>query len=156
MSWRRDDPRTWGGAMAAKPRILLVDDDRELVRVLTMVLEDAGYEGLSAGDQQQALATAAAERPDAIVLDVMMPEGTEGFHVVWHLRRQPEPYFQNVPIVILSAIHGTTPLRFSPDSGDGTYQAGEYLPVQGFVDKPIEPAVLVAEVRRVLAAVRAP
>ena len=141
--------------MAAKPRVLLVDDDRELVRVLTVVLEDAGYETLSAGDQHQALAAAASERPDLIVLDVMMPEGTEGFHVVWHLRRRPEPYFQNVPIIILTAIHGTTPLRFYPDSGDGTYQAGEYLPVQGFVDKPVEPAELVAEVRRVLAARRA-
>ncbi len=139
--------------MAEKTRILLVDDDRELVRVLTMVLEDAGYEVLSAGDQHQALAMAATERPDLIVLDVMMPEGTEGFHVVWHLRRRPEAYFQSVPIIILTAIHGVTPMRFYPDSGDGTYQAGEYLPVQGFVDKPVEPAGLVAEVRRVLTAV---
>jgi CheY-like chemotaxis protein len=140
--------------MAPKPRILLVDDDRELVRVLTIVLEGAGYEVVPAYDAQQALATADTARPDLIVLDVMMPEGTEGFHVVWHLRRRPGAYFQSVPIIILTAIHGTTPLRFYPDSGDGTYSAGEYLPVQGFVDKPVEPAALVQEVQRVLGAVR--
>jgi CheY-like chemotaxis protein len=144
--------------MAGKPktRILLVDDDHELVRVLTMVLEGAGFEVLAAFDAHEALAAAASERPDLIVLDVMMPEGTEGFHVVWHLRKRPEPYFQSVPIVILTAIHGTTPLRFYPDSGDGTYRAGEYLPVQGFVDKPVEPAALLAEVQRLLAAGRTP
>lgn len=140
--------------MAPKPRILLVDDDRELVRVLTIVLKEAGYEVVPAYDATQALATADTARPDLIVLDVMMPEGTEGFHVVWHLRRHPGPYFQSVPIIILTAIHGTTPLRFYPDSGDGTYSAGEYLPVQGFVDKPVEPAALVQEVQRVLGAVR--
>jgi CheY-like chemotaxis protein len=140
--------------MAPKPRILLVDDDRELVRVLTIVLKEAGFEVTPAYDAAQALATADTARPDLIVLDVMMPEGTEGFHVVWHLRRHPGPYFQSVPIIILTAIHGTTPLRFYPDSGDGTYSAGEYLPVQGFVDKPVEPAALVQEVQRVLGAVR--
>lgn len=139
-----------------KPRVLLVDDDRELVRVLTMVLEGGGYEVMAAFDAHQALAAATSERPDLIVLDVMMPEGTEGFHVVWHLRKRSEPYFQTVPIVILTAIHGTTPLRFYPDSTDGTYQAGEYLPVQGFVDKPVEPAVLLAEVQRLLATGRSP
>jgi CheY-like chemotaxis protein len=138
--------------MAGKTKILVVDDDRELVQVLTRVLEGAGYEVVPAFDAHEALATAAAGRPDLIVLDVMMPEGTEGFHVVWHLRKRAEPYFQKVPIIILTAIHGTTPLRFYPDSTDGTYQAGEYLPVQGFVDKPVEPADLVAEVQRVLAA----
>lgn len=139
-----------------RARVLLVDDDRELVRVLTLVLEGAGYEIVAAFDAQQGLAAAASERPDLIVLDVMMPEGTEGFHVVWHLRKRPEPYFQTVPVIILSAIHGTTPLRFYPDSGDGTYQAGEYLPVQGFVDKPVEPAALLAEVQRLLPAGRSP
>jgi CheY-like chemotaxis protein len=142
--------------MAGKPTILLVDDDRELVQILTMVLEGAGYEVVQAFDAPEALGAVADKRPDLIVLDVMMPEGTEGFHVVWHLRRRPEPYFQHVPIIIATAIHGTTPLRFYPDSGDGTYQAGEYLPVQGFVDKPIEPDALMAEVERVLAAVRGP
>ena len=135
----------------AQAKILLVDDDPDLVHVLTLVLERRGYQVVSAGDPARALVLAASERPDLIVLDVMMPEGTEGFHVVWSLRNREDAYSQQVPIVMLTAIHGKTSLRFYPDSADGTYQAGEFLPVQGFVDKPVDPNALVAEVERVLA-----
>lgn len=135
----------------AHAKILLVDDDADLVHVLTLVLEGRGYRVVSAQEPERGLEVADGERPDLIVLDVMMPEGTEGFHFVWKLRNRPDTYFQSVPIVMLTAIHQRTPLRFYPDSGDGTYQAGEYLPVQGFVDKPVEPGALVREVERVLA-----
>ena len=142
--------------MPDRTKILVVDDDRDLVDILTMVLNNHGYDTVEAYDAPQCLAKADEERPDLIVLDVMMPEGTEGFHVVWSLRNRPEPYFHNVPIIMLTAIHQKTPLRFYPDSGDGTYAAGEYLPVQGFVDKPVEPRDLVSEVQRVLAIGREP
>lgn len=142
--------------MADRTKILVVDDDRDLVDILTMVLQNYGYETVQAYDAPQGLAKAEEEYPDLIVLDVMMPEGTEGFHVVWNLRNRPEAYFQNVPIIMLTAIHQKTPLRFYPDSADGTYAAGEYLPVQGFVDKPVEPRDLVSEVQRVLAIGREP
>jgi two-component system, OmpR family, response regulator len=137
-------------------KILVVDDDRDLRDILQIVLDDAGYEVVSAGSGPEGMEVADRERPDLILLDVMMPEGTEGFHVVWNLRNRPEPYFHDVPIVILTAIHQRTPLRFYPDAGDGTYEAGEYLPVQGFVDKPIEPEALLTEVARVLATGRSP
>jgi CheY-like chemotaxis protein len=142
--------------MNEKAKILVVDDDRDLVDILTMVLEGGGYQVVSALDASQGLIQAEAERPDLIVLDVMMPEATEGFHVVWNLRRREEAYFLDVPIIILTAIHQSTPLRFYPDTGDGTYSAGEYLPVQGFVDKPVEPEALLKEVDRVLAISRGP
>jgi len=131
-------------------KILVVDDDRDLREILQMVLEEAGYEVASAASGPEGMDVAHRERPDLILLDVMMPEGTEGFHVVWKLRNRDEPYFQDVPVVMLTAIHQRTPLRFYPDAGDGTYQAGEYLPVQGFVDKPVEPEALLKEVERVL------
>lgn len=138
----------------AHNKILLVDDDPDLVHALTLVLESHGYEVVAALEAKQGLELADEQRPDLIVLDVMMPEGTEGFHFVWNLRNRPDAYFQQVPIIMLTAIHQRTELRFYPDSGDGTYQAGEYLPVQGFVDKPVEPAALVAEVERVLTSIR--
>jgi len=140
--------------MAERTKILLVDDDRDLVHVLTLVLEERGYDVVSAGDAPGAIEAVETQRPDLIVLDVMMPDATEGFHVVWRLRNRADEYYQRVPIVMLTAIHQRTPLRFYPDSGDGTYAAGEYLPVQGFVDKPVDAGALVAEVQRVLNAVR--
>jgi CheY-like chemotaxis protein len=140
--------------MAAQAKVLLVDDDRDLIQVLTVVLEEKGYRVVSETRADVAVGTVDRERPDLIVQDVMMPDATEGFHVVWHLRKRPEAYFQNVPIIILTAIHQKTPLRFYPDSGDGTYRAGEFLPVQGFVDKPVDPGKLLEEVVRVLALTR--
>lgn len=140
--------------MHSPTKVLLVDDDRDLVHVLKLVLEGRGYAVVSVYEAKEAIAVVDRERPDLIVLDVMMPDATEGFHVVWNVRRRTEPYFQHVPIIILTAIHQKTELRFYPDSGDGTYSAGEYLPVQGFVDKPVEPDQLLAEVERVLAVSR--
>jgi CheY-like chemotaxis protein len=69
------------------------------------------------------------------------------------LRRHDEQYFQKVPIVVLSAIHEQTDIRFYPDTGDGTYRAGEFLPVQDFLDKPVDPTRLLERIGRALALV---
>jgi len=140
--------------MSNGKKVLIVDDDRDLVDILTIVLEGRGYAVARAYDGPEALAAVDRERPDLVLLDVMMPEGTEGFHVVWNLRGRQDPYFKSVPIIMLTAIHRETPLRFYPDARDGTYGAGEYLDVQGFVDKPVEPDALLKEMERVLAAAR--
>jgi CheY-like chemotaxis protein len=137
--------------MSEPAKILMVDDDRDLVTTLRMVLEQGGYRVVSAPDAEQGMARAEGERPDLILLDIMMPNATEGFHFVWRLRRREEPYFQKVPIVVLSAIHEKTDIRFYPDTGDGTYRAGEFLPVQDFLDKPVDPAQLLERIGRVLA-----
>jgi len=132
------------------PKILIVDDDKDLVAALRIALESRGYQVSAAHDQYSGLEAADVQRPDCILLDIMMPHATEGFHLVWQLRQRDEAYFKSVPIVVLSAIHEKTDLRFYPDSGDGTYQAGEYLPVQDFVDKPVDPALLLERVERAL------
>jgi CheY-like chemotaxis protein len=137
--------------MSGTNTILVVDDDPDQVDAVRIVLENEDYRVVAAYDAEEALSRAETERPDLIILDIMMPEGTEGFHFVWKLRQQRSEYFQKVPIVVLTAIHSKTALRFYPDSSDGTYQAGEYLPVQDFVDKPVRPAELVRTVRRLLA-----
>jgi len=136
--------------MPSRAKILIVDDDKDLVVALRFALEREGYQVASAHDLTVGLEAASAERPDCIVLDIMMPHATEGFHFVWRLRQQDEAYFRNVPIIVLSAIHERTDLRFYPDSSDGTYQAGEFLPVQDFVDKPIDPALLLERIDRAL------
>ncbi len=136
--------------MSESAKILIVDDDKDLVAVLRVALASKGYQVTSAYDLPTGLEAAAAQRPDCIVLDIMMPHATEGFHFVWRLRQQNEPYFKNVPIIVLTAIHEKTDLRFYPDASDGTYQAGEYLPVQDFVDKPVDPTLLLERIDRAL------
>jgi CheY-like chemotaxis protein len=136
--------------MAANAKILIVEDDPDVVEAVTLVLESEGYQVSAAYDAEDGLAKVEADRPDLIVLDVMMPDGTEGFHFVWRLRNKMPVEVRDVPILMLTAIHSTTRLRFYPDSSDGTYQAGEYLPVEGFIDKPVDPAYLLRTVGELL------
>jgi len=130
--------------------VLIVDDDADTAEAIQIVLDGAGYHTRVAPDAQDAFRQVGEQRPDLILLDIMMPSGTEGFHFVWDLRRDPDPARGNIPIIVLTAIHRTTRLRFYPDQGDGTYAPGEFLPVQGFLDKPVASEMLLAEVDRVL------
>lgn len=141
-----------GGGMSSEPKILVVDDDRDQVDAMRIVLESRLYDVVIAYDADEAMQKVESERPDLIFLDIMMPEGTEGFHFVWKLRRLEGDYFLNVPIVVLTAIHDKTELRFYPDSSDGTYKAGEFLPVQEFLDKPASPDQLLEAAERILTA----
>ncbi len=140
--------------MSSGAKILIVEDDRDQVDAMRIILESRPYEVVVAYNADEAMQKVESERPDLILLDVMMPEGTEGFHFVWKLRRLEEDYFRNVPIVVLTAIHDKTELRFYPDSADGTYKAGEFLPVQEFLDKPASPNRLLETVERILATAR--
>jgi len=136
--------------MDRQRKILVVDDDPDIVESIKMVLEANSFKVATGGSAEEGLALARSEKPDLMLLDVMMPTGTEGFEVVWELRADPDPAIKNIPIVMLTAIHGTTELRFYPEESDTTYQAGEYLPVQGFIDKPVEPRALLSQIDKLL------
>jgi CheY-like chemotaxis protein len=86
------------------------------------------------------------ENPDLIILDVMMDSTTEGFHVALALRsRNPNSEYAayaHIPIIMLTAIHSTLSLRFGPEE--------DYLPVDEFIDKPIDPDDLVNKVEKLL------
>jgi len=136
--------------MSEKAKVLVVDDDPDIVEILRLVLETEGYGVQTACNAADAFAKLDSFTPNLILLDVMMPEGTEGFQFVWKLRNEYPPALAQTPIIILSAIHETTRLRFYPEETDGTYKPGEYLPVQGFIDKPADPHVLLQTVGNVL------
>lgn len=131
-------------------KILLVDDDMDTLRLVGLMLQRQGYEIRAANNGPQAITLAEQDLPDLILLDVMMPDGTEGFQFVWKLRNEFPAELADTPIIVLSAIHGTTKLRFYPEQSDGTYRSGEFLPVQGFIDKPAEPEMLLKRIEQVL------
>ena len=136
--------------MSKSEKVLLVDDDVDLVETLRLVLETKGYTVVTAHDAVSGLARADAERPDLILLDVMMPSSTEGFGVVWKLRHREEAYFQDVPIIMLTAIQERTGLSFYKEGPEGTFRTREEVPVQGFLDKPVDPALLLETVQSAL------
>ena len=134
----------------APAKILIVEDDPDMIEAMRIILESKSYQVVSATSAEEGLEKVKSEVPDLIILDVMMPEGTEGFHFAWNLRKDPDPKHRDIPILIVTALHEKTDLRFSPEESDTTYGPGEYLPVQGFIDKPIQPADLLERVRKLL------
>jgi DNA-binding response OmpR family regulator len=131
----------------ANEKILIIDDDDDLVHALRLPLEAAGYRVSRAASGNEGLQKIKEVKPDLIILDVMMDTTTEGFHISLTLR-SPDPKseykdFSRIPILMLTSIHSTTNLRFGPDK--------DYLPVDAFIEKPIEPAELLQKVREHLA-----
>lgn len=128
-------------------KILIIDDDPDMVLAARLCLEGAGYEVIEANSGPAGLEKIKAERPDLIILDVMMDTTTEGFQLALKLRsRDPHSEYAaytSIPIIMLTAIHTTSPVRFGPDE--------DYLPVDAFIDKPIDPDALVEQVRALLA-----
>ena len=127
-------------------KILIIDDDPDIVTAVRMTLESAGHEVVAANSGKAGLEKVKVEHPELIILDVMMETHTEGFQVALKLH-SPDPaselkQFKDIPILMLSAIHSTTPMRYEPDI--------DYLPVQLFVDKPIDPDDLIGKVAWIL------
>ncbi len=131
----------------AHKHVLIVDDDPDMVMVMRIPLEAKGYEVSHASSGTEGLKKVKEVKPDLIILDVMMDSATEGFQVSLALR-SPDPQseyaaYRHVPIMMVTAIHTTTPLRFGPDQ--------DYLPVDEFIEKPIDPDVLLSKVAKLLA-----
>lgn len=126
----------------AKGLILIIDDDPDMAEALRMPLEATGYTVAHAGSGRVGLNMVQELTPDLIILDVMMETTTEGFQVSLALRSQDADStyaaYSHIPILMLTSIHSTTPLRFGPDQ--------DYLPVDAFIDKPIDPDELLAKV----------
>jgi two-component system alkaline phosphatase synthesis response regulator PhoP len=128
------------------PKILVIEDDPDMLAALRMPLESNGYEMIAAATAEEGLQKVKEVEPDLIILDVMLETTTAGFQVSLQLR-SPDPRseyaaYRRIPILVLTAIHTTTSLRFGPDEA--------YLPVDDFVEKPIEPDVLLEKVRALI------
>ena len=127
-----------------KKKILIVDDDPDQRLTVRLPLESAGYKVLEAANFEEGLESARKVKPDLLILDVMMDSATAGFQMALSMH-SPDPDsefkdFKDIPIIMLTAIHSTTSLRFTPDE--------YYLPVQDFLEKPVNPDVLLATVRK--------
>lgn len=130
----------------ANEKILIIDDDDDLVYAMRLPLQAAGYQVFRAASSEEGLEKVKEVSPGLIILDVMMDTTTAGFQVSLTLR-SPDPAspyaaFRNIPILMLTAIHSTTPLRFGPDK--------DYLPVDAFIEKPIQPDALLKQVHALL------
>jgi len=134
--------------MLTKAKVLVIDDDPDVLSTSRLFLQSCGFDVLTASEGEEGLKLAEQEKPDIVILDVMMPHGTEGFQWVWRIRHHQDPALRTLPVIIVTSIHSTTGLRFREGDADET---GDYLPVQGFLDKPIDPDELARKIESVLA-----
>jgi len=125
-------------------KVLIIDDDPDIVEAEKMILESRGYEVDSAGDGESGLKKAREVRPDLIILDVMMTTIDQGFQVAYKLKQSPE--LKNIPVMMTTAIGQVTKFKFDPQKDE------DFLPVDAFVEKPVKPADLIANVEKLLGA----
>ena len=120
---------------AARKRILLVDDDREIIETMQVALEAAGYQVVIARDGNQGLALAEREDPDLVILDMMMPKRS-GFLVLEKLRRT-----RSVPLRIIMV---------TANEGNRHKAYAEMLGVDDYIRKPFALDRLLQSVKRLL------
>jgi len=123
------------------PKILIVDDDPDLVEAVTMILESKSYDVIAAYGGNEGLEKAKTEGPDLIVLDVMMPD-KDGYVVCKELKADPK--YREIPILLLTAVVSKiSTTRY-------TQQMGLETEADDYIDKPVEPAELVRRIEILL------
>ena len=127
--------------MSKKAKILLIDDDVDFTEATKIVLESNSYEVVVAHEGAEGLRMAAAQKPDLIILDVIMPV-KDGFTAAEQLKKDPD--LANIPVIMLTAyaeMGGETSVPVS---------AGLTLEAEDYIDKPVKPEELIKRVEKQL------
>ncbi len=122
--------------MSEKKKILIVDDERDIVKALTIRLQRAGYEVVTAFDGAQGIFMAHKEDPDLIILDIRMPAGN-GFSVAEKLKDSPDTFM--IPVIFLTG---------SPEKD--SEERARALGARFYVKKPYDPEELLDAIDRAL------
>jgi CheY-like chemotaxis protein len=121
-------------------KVLVVDDDPDFVKVTTKVLETAGYEVLSAPNGAKALQTMRQQHPDVVLLDIMMSYILDGLDVSREMAEDPD--LKDTPVIMVTSLTGV--------KGSGAFPTDEYVPVDEWLSKPVEPDTLLERVSAAL------
>jgi CheY-like chemotaxis protein len=127
--------------VAGRGRILVIDDDTVFVATVKAILEKSEYDVSTAYDGDEGLKKARTEKPDLILLDIIMPT-KDGFQVCETIKSDPK--LENVPVIVLTSFardHVKTNIPVS---------AGLGLEAEGYIDKPVAPDQLLREVKKIL------
>ncbi|WP_337866955.1 response regulator [Ignavibacterium sp.] len=119
-------------------KIAIIDDDPDILDASTLILQSKGYDVITAANPGDGYKIIKEQKPDLIILDVMMNEPDDGFFLAQKLRREKI----DIPIIMYTSVSKTLGLEFA---------AGEMIPVDEFVEKPISPENLIDKVEKLLA-----
>jgi len=123
-------------------RILIVDDDADFVESTKIILEASGYDVRTASNGKDAFALLHKEGSDLVLLDVMMDTKGEGLWFSQRLRKDKD--LRCIPILMITAVNQESTMHFDLDTDE------EYLPVDGFIEKPVEPEDLLREIAKLV------
>ncbi|OGV57970.1 MAG: hypothetical protein A2283_15500 [Lentisphaerae bacterium RIFOXYA12_FULL_48_11] len=125
-------------------RILIVDDDQELIEATTAVLEEHGHKVFYACTGSEGFNMAKLEKPDLILLDVMMEHDSVGFEIARALH--DDEATSSLPVIIITGVRKAKnlPFKFEPDE--------DWLPVKAVLEKPVSPELLIESVDKALKA----
>jgi twitching motility two-component system response regulator PilH len=121
-------------------RILVVDDDPDIVLAYRLVLESAGYTVEEAASGEEGLAKMRASRPDLVLMDVMMTNPLDGYYTTQQI--SDDPQLREVPILMISS---STTSQYA-----AAFPTDQYLDIREFISKPVQPEVLLAKIRQQL------
>jgi two-component system, OmpR family, alkaline phosphatase synthesis response regulator PhoP len=131
--------------MNEKSKILIIEDDDDLVMSMKKILESKGYDVSTAYDPEEGVKVLKLDNPDIIILDVMFGNKgeTKGFDFAQNIKLDKK--YAGIPILMLTAINSVKPsFNFSPETD------GEFLPVDSFLDKPVLSDELIHKVEYLL------
>jgi len=123
------------------PKILVVDDDPDFVESVRLVLGPNGYQVVSAANSDQGLEKLGEEKPDLVILDVIMSTVLDGLHMSQQMQESEE--HKNIPVLMVTSIANTDYAALFPTD--------EYVNIDSFLTKPISPDQLLKQVRRLIA-----
>jgi DNA-binding response OmpR family regulator len=124
-------------------KILVVDDDPDILDAVTTILESEGYEVANAHDGLEALANLKVEKPDLMILDLLMPK-MDGFAVIKELQDARWSKYRETPILVLSSVREESSRRRYE------LETGLELGVDDYVEKPVAPDVLLDRVGKLI------
>lgn len=127
-------------------KILIIDDDPDYLKVTSVVLSAKNYIVVTAGNPREAKEKLFKEKPDLILLDIMMDSLFDGYSLCHNIKTSKEyEEFKDIPIIFISAVKEKAGSRFTFDIREqGLCEPDDYL------DKPIPPDVLIARIEKLL------
>ena len=123
-------------------KIIIIDDDPDFVEAAKAILESKSYTGVAAYDKNEGMEKINSEKPDLILLDIMMKKLDDGFTLCYKLKHDPE--LKEIPVLAISAITKETGLKFSSETD------GEYFEADDYIEKPIKADDLLERIEKLL------
>jgi len=121
-------------------KILVVDDDRDFIKITSMILQANNYEVVTAANGEQGLKAMRREKPDLVILDVMMSYVLDGIDVRRTMAQDRE--LKDIPVIMATSLTAA--------KAQGALPTDEYVPTSEWIHKPIDPDILLDHVKKSL------